>query len=172
MQNGSHLFERTLPLFLAMITAIVVVFIAQLNLDMKKEIGELRQALSTVQAETAAGPAVEPFGILEEKCTDCHAERRFTQVHGTSADIAHVMKFMESMPDVDLSEKDVQKIHGSLQLLACAQCHDEQTIKEVAALSPDRQRAIIERMASKPGSGISLDDVSDMQRAFQAIQGF
>jgi hypothetical protein len=51
-------------------------------------------------------------------------------------------------------------------------CYDESTLKKLAVLNPCRQHSLIERMATKPGAGISQQDVEALQRGFQSIQGF
>lgn len=172
MENKSHLFNRLLPFLLIIITTIVVVFMAQILLDMNAELKEVKTALLNMEQEKVISTSFKPFGVLEENCTGCHNERKFMGIHGGDAEIANVIKFMEQMPDVHLSPQDADKIHGSLELLKCVKCHDESTIKKLGIMSTAKQKAIIELMAKKIGSGILPEDADKIQKALLKIQGF
>ena len=172
MERKTHLFERILPFFLVIITAIIVVFLSQLMLNMKSELGEIKVSLATIESETMRNGSFEPFAALEQKCIDCHSERRFLGIHGSSAEILQIIKHMEMMPDINLSSADVNKIHSSLELLKCVRCHDEQALKKLSALSTDYQLQMIERMAEKTGSEISAEDIKNIQSSLQSIKGF
>jgi len=168
----SHLFERTLPLFLVIVTAIVVVFQAQILLQVREDLSAMRAEIAMIETQSATGADFAPFAALEQNCTDCHSERRFTRMHGSSSDIAHVIQFMEAQPDVELSERDVQRIHSSIALLKCVSCHDDARLKSMAGLSPERQREIIDLMVAKPGAAISEDEARAIEKAIQSLQGF
>lgn len=172
MNNNSHLFERLLPFLLIIVTALVVVFMAQILLDVRAELIEVKVALQKMEEERIKSVSLQPFNTLQENCTDCHNERKFMGIHGGDAEINNIIKFMEQMPDVHLSPQDVDKVHGSLTLLKCAKCHDEGQLQVLASLNSARQREIIERMSKKTGSNISQDEVAKIQKALLEIQGF
>ncbi|MBU0510048.1 cytochrome c [bacterium] len=172
MQNGSHLFERTLPLFLAILTAIVVIFQAQLTLKLNAELADLKTQIAASKPAEKMRTAVRPFAALEQNCTSCHSERRFTGIHGTASELENVVRHMENMPGAHLSPADVDKIHGSLRMLQCVRCHDESVLGRMGAMTPREQQAVIERMAAKPGSQIAQEEIENIQRGFQRIQGF
>jgi len=168
----SHLFERTLPLFLAIITAIIVVFQAQILLELRSEVAALKETV-TLQNETlTAGQAIEPFAALDENCTKCHTERRFTGFHGSENDIGAMISHMEVNEDVNLSQQDVDRIHKSIQFLKCVSCHDEGPLKKMASMSSAKRFQIIDQMRNKPGAAISDEDARAIERAIQDIQGF
>lgn len=172
MENKNHIISRLLPFLLGIITTILVVFIAQILLDVKAEMKEVKAALQKMEEEKIKSVSFQPFKPLQEKCTDCHNERKFMGIHGGDAEIGNIIKFMEQMPDVHLSPQDVQKIHGSLELLKCAKCHDDTQLKVLGTMSASRQREIIERMSKKSGADILPEDVDKIQRALLEIQGF
>lgn len=172
MNNQSHLFERMLPFLLRIVTAIVVVFIAQILLDVRAQLMDMKAAFQKMEEERIKSVTFQPFKPLRENCTDCHNERRFMGIHGGDTEIGNIIKFMDQMPDVHLSPQDVQKIHGSLELLKCAKCHDESQLKILGTMSAQRQREIIERMSKKSGAEILPEDIDKIQRALLEIQGF
>lgn len=172
MQHEPHLFERTLPLFLAIVTAIVVVFQSQLTMRLSSEIAELKSQITAVKPETRTTGGVRPFAALEQQCTSCHSERRFMGMHGSASELENVVRHMESMPGAHLTPSDKDVIHGSLRLLQCTRCHDESVFQSLAALNIREQRATIERMTAKSGTAASEDEIQAIQRGFQSIQGF
>jgi hypothetical protein len=172
MENKNHLFNRLLPFLLTIVTTIIVVFIAQILLDVKAELMEVKATLKKMEEEKIKSVTFQPFKAIQENCTDCHNERRFMGIHGGDAEINNIIKYMEQMPDVHLSPQDVEKVHGSLALLKCAKCHDESQLQILASLNSIRQREIIERMSKKSGSNMSSDEVAQIQKAMHQIQGF
>jgi|GEM_PF-1915767 len=172
MNNNSHLFERLLPFLLIIVTALVVVFMAQILLDVRAELIEVKAALQKMEDEKIQSVSFQPFGALQENCTDCHNERKFMGIHGGGAEISNIIKFMEQMPDVHLSPRDVEKVHSSLELLKCTTCHDETQLKVLGTMNAARQREVIERMSKKSGSDILPEDIDKIQKALLEIQGF
>jgi cytochrome c553 len=172
MKEESPKLQSMLSIFLAVITTIVVVFLAQLVLDMKSELGEIKTTLATLRTESATKIGVEPFRALEASCTNCHSERRFVGIHGSSSELKQMINKMEALPDAHISAQDRDKIHASLQLLQCVRCHDDQALKKLATLKRERQREIINKMAEKPGSEIPPEAAEEIMRAYQNIQGF
>lgn len=172
MENNNHLFSRILPFLLTIVTAIIVVFMAQTLLDVKAELKEVKTALLKMEQEKISSASFKPFAVLEENCTGCHNERKFMGIHGGDAEITNVIKYMEQMPDVHLSPQDADKIHGSLELLKCVKCHEESTIKKLGMMSASKQHDIVESMSKKTGSGILSEDVNKIQQSLLKVQGF
>ncbi len=165
--------ERTLPIFLIMVTSIVVVFLAQLILDMRAELKDMKIALATMKTNGSDHSTTgKHFTMLEEKCTQCHSERKFAGLHGSSSDISKVLEAMKAMPDAQLSQDDVHKIHSTLETLKCIKCHDEKTLKKLATLRPEQRSEIIEKMAEKPGSSLAPNEVKEIQDSLEKMQGF
>lgn len=172
MNNKSHLFERLIPFLLTIITALVVVFIAQILLDVRAELIEVKSALIKMEVEKIKSVTFQPFKALQENCTDCHNERKFMSIHGSDAEISDIIKFMEQMPDVNMSPQDVEKVHSSLTLLKCAKCHDESQLKVLGTMNAARQREIIERMSKKSGAKILPEEIDQILQTLLQVQGF
>jgi hypothetical protein len=64
------------------------------------------------------------------------------------------------------------KIHSSLQLLRCATCHGEDRLRSLALKTPEERMETIQKMASKPGSNLSPDELRSIQAGFQQLWGF
>ena len=171
-QPTKNIIERTLPLFLAIVTVIVVIFLSQLVIDMRQDMKELRKEITSLQQEPVMAANFEPFSALEQNCTRCHTERRFMGIHGSPDDIHAIIKHMETNPDLKLAAEDVDKVHAAMNLLKCTQCHDEMTIKKFGALNTAMQRSILKRMEEKPGTTVQAADERTIQRSIQTIQGF
>ena len=172
METKQHVMEKTLSLFLTVVTVILVVFLSQILLSIRGEMKQLRSDIAALKQEPASAVDFEPFAPLEKNCTRCHTERRFMGIHGSSDDIHAVIKHMEMNPDLRLSPEDVDKIHASMNLLKCTKCHDEQTIKKFGSLNGALQRSILKKMEGKTGSGVTQADEKAIQRSIQTIQGF
>ncbi len=172
MENKNHLFSRLLPFLLTIVTTIIVVFIAQILLEVKAELKEVKATLQKMEDEKIQSVTFQPFKSIQENCTDCHSERKFMGIHGGEGEISNIIQYMQQMPDAHLSPSDVEKVHGSLALLKCVQCHDENQLQVLASLNSARQREIIERMSKKSSSKISADELSQIQKALSEIQGF
>lgn len=172
MENKNHFFSRLLPFLLTIVTTIIVLFVAQILVGIKAELNEVKATLQKMEEEKIKNVSFQPFKPLQENCTDCHSERRFMGIHGGDTEINNIISFMTQMPDVHLSPQDLEKVHGSLVLLKCTNCHDEQQIKVLGTMSAEKQREIIIRMSKKRGSNISPDEVNQLQKALLDIQGF
>ena len=171
----SHLFERTLPLFLVIVTAIIVVFQAQILLEVRSEIAELKVAVLAHDEVCGSVPSIEPFAALEENCTTCHSERRFTGFHGGHGtdDITTMISHGKNgNMGLALSPTDVDRVHDSILLLHCVKCHDEGSIKALAGMSSAKRLQVIEKMREKPGANISDEETRTIERAIQDLQGF
>ena len=172
METKNHLLSRLLPFLLAIVTAIVVIFIAQILLDVKAELKEVKATVLKIEEEKIKSASFQVFKPLQENCTDCHNERKFMGIHGGDAEINNIINYMEQMPDIHLSPQDVEKVHSSMVLLKCAKCHDEEQLKVVGTMSAEKQREIIGLMSKKRDSNISPDEIGQIQKAMLKIQGF
>lgn len=172
MGNKNHFISRMLPFLLTIVTTIIVVFIAQILLGIKAELNEVKATLQKMEEEKVKNVTFQPFKPLQENCTSCHNERKFMGIHGGDAEINNIINYMEQMPDIHLSPQDVEKVHSSMVLLKCANCHDEQQLKILGTISAEKQREIIMQMSKKSGSNISPDEINQIQKALLEIQGF
>ena len=172
MENNKHLFERLLPFFLIIVIAIVVVFVAQILLDVRNELREVKSALAKIESEKVKNVTFQPFKVLEENCTSCHSDRKFMGIHGTDTEITGIIQFMEQMPEVHLTPEDIDKVHNSLSLLKCVKCHDEQQMQILGVMNTSRQREILERMSKKSSGKILPEEIAQLQRILHKVQGF
>ncbi len=162
-----------LTAFLAIVIAIVVVFLAQIVLDIRSELKEVKTALTTAQMETARRVGVEPFSILEKRCVKCHSERRFLGVHASSFELKKIIDKMEKMPGARISVQERDRIHSALALLKCVHCHEEdEGLKKLEAMAPERQHEVVRRMKEKPEAKILPEEAKEILRAYREIQGF
>ena len=159
--------------FVVMVTAVVVVLLAQVTLDIRSELRGFKAALTAHERESTRRTSVEPFSPLESNCVSCHTGRRFLGAHGPSSqDLSQIVKKMATMPDAPISAQERERIHASLMLLKCVRCHDETNLRKLAPLEDAERIALIRRMKEKPKSEIASDEVREILRAYRRIQGF
>ena len=76
---------------------------------------------------------------------------------------------------VALGSRDIPfpaKIHASLELLRCTQCHGADRLRGLAIKSSAERMRIIRDMIAKPGSSITPDEVTRISRSFEQMLGF
>jgi hypothetical protein len=108
----------------------------------------------------------------EERCTSCHAERRFAGEHNVPGEMESALSHMKAMPDAHFTDQDMAKIHASLSLLRCKSCHSEEKLRLLALKSPEERMAVIQRMALQPGSNLNPDEVESIHTSYQQLFGF
>jgi hypothetical protein len=86
--------------------------------------------------------------------------------------IEQAIAHMEALPDVRLSKEEVDKIHASLDLLRCSQCHGVDQLRKLAIKSPAERMRIVREMAGRPSSAIAPDEVTRILRAYEQLVGF
>ena len=79
---------------------------------------------------------------------------------------------MSALPDTNFSDEEMAKIHGSLAMLRCTQCHGADKLQLLAIKSPQERMQIIRDMIAKPGSKISPDDAEEISRSYEELLGF
>jgi len=157
--------------FLTILNALLILLLCGLVRDTRHELNELRTVLATKQdLVNVAAPKLAFFH--EEKCTSCHTERRFAGEHNVRGQIEQAVAHMRALPDAGFTDQDMAKIHSSLELLRCTQCHGADKLRTLAIKSPAERMRIIREMVGKPGSGITPDEVSQISRAYQQLLGF
>jgi len=164
-------FRDVLSTFLTVVIAVVVVFGVQLLLQVQENVKDLKADVLSVQSHLVSQRKAEPFRILNENCTQCHSERRFTKAHADS-ELIDIIDRMDDLPDFQISAKDKDVIHGALETLKCVRCHEDAALKQVITMDSERQREIVERMRRQPGSEITRESASDILRTMQQIQGY
>lgn len=156
---------------LTVLNVLLTALLCGLVRDTRQDVDALRTVLATKQdLVNVAVPKLTFFH--QEKCTACHTERRFAGEHNTRGQIERAVAHMTKMPDAPFSEKDMAKIHASLDLLRCSQCHGTEQLRLLAIKSPAERMRIIREMIAKPGSRITPDESTRILRAYEQMVGF
>jgi hypothetical protein len=156
---------------LTVVNVLLTALLCGLVRDTRQDVGALRTVLATKQdLVNVAVPKLTFFH--EEKCTACHTERKFAGDHNIRGQIERAVAHMGALPDARLSEKDVAKIHASLELFRCSQCHGTDQLRRLAIKSPADRMRIVREMIAKPGSRISPDEAGRILRAYEQMVGF
>jgi hypothetical protein len=162
---------RFLVCFLSLLNALMIVLLCGLVRDTRRDVNALQDELATKQdLVNVAAPKLAMFH--ESKCTSCHTERRFAGPHNVRGEIEQAVAHMRALPDTKFSEEDMARIHGSLALLRCAQCHGVDKLRSLAIRSPKERMRIVRQMIDKPNSNISTDEAGEILRAYEQLAGF
>ena len=157
--------------FLVVLNTMLTLLLSGLMRDTRQDLNALRNVLATKQdLVNVAAPKLTFFH--EEKCTGCHTERRFAGSHNVRGQIEQAITHMSAMPDARFSKKDIEKIHASLELLRCTQCHGTDQLRKLAIKSPAGRIQVIREMIAKPGSNISPDEVTRVLRSYEQMIGY
>ncbi len=157
--------------FLTILNALLIVLLAGLIRDTRQDVNALRDVLASKQdLVNIAAPKLTLFH--EEKCTGCHTERRFASPHTGQGKIEQIVAQMSKLPDARITKKDLDKIHASLELLRCSQCHEADRLRQLAIKSPADRKRIVREMIAKPGSNITPDETMRILRAYEQMVGF
>jgi hypothetical protein len=157
--------------FLTVLNALLTLLLCGLVRDTRQDINALRTILATKQdLVNVAAPKLAFFH--EEKCTGCHTERRFAGPHNVRGEIDQAIAHMRALPDARFSEKDVEKIHASLELLRCSQCHGVDQLRKLSIMSPSERMRVVRQMVAKPGSNITPDEAGQILRGYEQMVGF
>jgi hypothetical protein len=163
----------TITLFVALLNVILLLTLAGVVSSVRQEVGAIRKdALTLDDLARYVAPVKSPADFLDEKCTTCHADRRFLAGHGGPAEIQRVIQRMEALPDAHISVGDRDKIHGALLLMKCQRCHTEDIYNRMAALNQKEREAMALRMWEKSGTTLSHEELLEILKAYDQIQGF
>jgi hypothetical protein len=162
---------RFILVLLVLLNVLLVGVLCSVVLDTRADVNQLTAVLATKQdLVNVAAPRMTFFH--EAKCTSCHTERRFAGPHNVRGEIEQALAEMRQMPDTHFTDEDMAKIHSSLTMLRCVECHGAETLRLLAIKSPQERMEIIRKMIAKPGSRISPDEASDIQRSYEMMMGF
>lgn len=163
--------NRFVVVFLTIMNAMLTLLLLGLVRDTRHDVVALREILATKEdLVNVAVPKITMFH--EEKCTSCHTARRFAGEHNARGQIESAVLHMRQLPDTTFSDDDMAKIHASLDLLRCSQCHGTDQLRRLAIESPEERMRIVRAMIGKPDSHITPDEVSRILRAFEQLAGF
>jgi len=157
--------------FLTVLNALMIIMLCGLMRDTQRDVRDLMNVLATKQdLVNVAAPKLTLFH--EDKCTNCHTERRFAGPHNVRGEMEQALAHMNSLPDSKLTEKDLAQVHSSLTLLRCAQCHGVDKLRLLAIKSPAERMQIINEMIDKPGSNITPDEARSIKQSYEELLGF
>ena len=158
--------------FVGVLNVLLVIILCSVVMEMRGDVAGLKDVLATKQdLMNVAAPKLTMF--YEQKCTTCHTERRFAGSHANvPGKIDQALAHMSAMPDVNFTEEEMAKIHGSLVMLRCTQCHGAEKLQLLAIKSPQERMQIISEMIAKPGSKINPDDAAEISRSYEELLGF
>ncbi len=158
--------------FLLVANVIVVVFIANMVVNLGAQVEGLKDVLATKHDLEAVRTAGAPLAFHQDECTRCHTERRFASMHGTKSDIERIITRMRDKPDSRITQTEADKIHASLMLLRCGQCHSRDMMSDLALLTSEERLSAVRGMAKKSGSGIPVGEAEDILRSYELLLGF
>jgi len=157
--------------FVLLLNALLVLILCGVVMDTREEVRGLQEILATKQdLVNVAAPRLTLFA--EQKCTTCHSERRFLGLHNMRGRIQQAVAHMAALPDTKFSDEDLAKVHASLALLRCAQCHGADKLRSLALKSPEQRMQVIREMIARPGSQIGPDEADDIGRSVEQLLGF
>lgn len=157
--------------FLTVLNALLILLLCGLVRDTRHEMNALRTVLAT--KEDLVNVTMPKLAFFhEEKCTGCHTERKFAGEHNLRGQIERAVAHMRAMPDAGFSEQDMAKIHASLDLLRCTQCHGAERLRALAIKSPTDRMRIVREMIARPRSNITPDETARILRAYDQLVGF
>jgi len=157
--------------FLLVLNTLLTALLCGLLRDTRQDVNALRVVLATKQdLVNVAAPKLTLYH--EEKCTSCHSERRFTGPHNGTGALDQAITHMRKLPDARFTKEDLAKVHASLELLRCSQCHGADELRKLAIKSPTERMRIVREMVGKPASNITPDQVNRILRAYEQMVGF
>lgn len=162
---------RFVVTFTVVLNALLAVILCGVVMQTRDDVRALQDVLATKQdLINVAAPRLTFFH--EEKCTRCHSERRFAGPHDTRGQIEQALAHMSGLPDSGLTQEDLARVHGSLTLLRCTQCHGADKLRLLAIKSPEERMQVIREMIARPGSNITPDEAEEINRSFEDMLGF
>lgn len=163
----------SITLFVALLNAIILLTLAGVVGNLRRDVSAIRSDVLTLEdLARYTAPVKSPADFLDEKCTDCHADRRFLADHGGAAEVQQVLRRMESLPDAHITVGDRDKIHSALLLMKCQSCHTEEIFSRMAALNEKERQLSVLKMWESSGTTISRQELLEILKAYDQIQGF
>jgi len=163
--------KKLISIFIAIIVIIFIIACAE-----KKEsvtVAAHPDGWSTPGSENFHGKIISESNGKLQNCTGCHAENRFANFHGTEEEMLMLIEQMQLLAGTSFDPGDVEKVHASLNLLKCSQCHlGGGEIKRLALRTEEEQREIIREMLLKAEESVERQEIDATQEAYHEIYGF
>jgi hypothetical protein len=163
--------NRFVVVFLTVLNAFLTLLLCGLVRDTRQDVVSLKSELASKQdLVNVAAPKLTFFH--EEKCTTCHSERKFAGEHNIRGQAELAVAHMGRLPDAGFTPEETARIHDSLEVFRCSQCHDTDQLRRLAIKSPSDRMRIVREMIGKPGSRISPDEAARILQSFERMIGF
>lgn len=166
----------TVATALATIAVILLVFVTQMLVSLRSEVGDLKGQLATKRelANLAVhlGPPDPALAGLEETCTDCHSKETFETVHGITADVHDLVTRMSQLSGAHITPDQVPRVEAALTFMKCAHCHTMDRLKELAILEPQQRWDVIIAMMREPGARITPEDAKRIRDFYGSFWGW
>ena len=163
--------SRFVMVFVLVCNTLLLVFVAHMVYKTQADVNGLTMTLAT-KKDVAAIKAKEVEDVLEKSCGNCHSESRFADFHGTEEEMLAMIEHMQAMAGADIDPRDTQKIHASLALLQCNQCHGDEVLRQMTLKTQAEKMETIREMLIK-SKGETLDEeVESLYRSYQQVYGF
>jgi hypothetical protein len=159
-------------LFVVLLNVVLVIFLAQMTVGVRRQVETVRGQLVMIEElSRRVVPVRSPGDYLSERCGSCHSERRYLGEHGT-ANIHQLIDRMNAFPDAHISVGERDKIHGALLMMKCQQCHGDEVFSQLATLNKQERKTTVLRMWEHAETKLSRQEVMEILKAYEQIQGF
>ncbi len=168
--------SRRLGIVLGALVLILLAFMTQMLLAVRREMTHLRDVLATKEelANLAAclGPPDPAMAALEGTCTSCHNTETFAEAHGFEIDVHDLVTRMSHLSDAQIPTDQIPRVEAGLTFMKCAHCHSIGRLKELAILSPQERWEMIVRMMHEEGATISPEDAQRIRDFYGDFWGW
>lgn len=157
--------------FLLVANTLLLLALANFTLEARQEVRDLQAVLATKE-ELLNLTHVHEADVLEQNCTSCHAENKFSKAHGSESDMLAMIAHMQQQAGSHIDPKDMDAIHASLELLQCNTCHDQKMTRKLALKPVDERDEVIRAMLKKSDAPSGDEEVQRVARSYQQLYGF
>lgn len=152
---------RSILVFLVIVLSIGMVFEMRVSLDLHRMVVRLEEAAHPDPLLRTAGMP-SPFEALDQTCTRCHTERRFSGADLTGGEANQLLARMERHPDLGIEPDKWAKLQSALILQRCLVCHEEPAVQAFLAMSPYMRHGMVDHMIHSSGSTITRSDTEEI----------
>ena len=129
---------RAALLFVGGIAVILLLFLTQMVVSVRNDLGDLERTLVTksdlANLAVNLAPGDPAMVGLEGTCTDCHDIRAFRDSHRLDdVEVEQVVAQMSQLAGASISPDEVPRAEAALTFLKCAHCHTIDRLKELGS---------------------------------------
>lgn len=157
-------YTRAILVFLVVVLSVGMVFQLRVGIDTHRILTQLEKAGHVDLASRTAG-LPNPFEPLDETCTRCHSERRFSGKDLSGTEAKQLLARMSQHPDLNLDAAHWAQLRAALILQRCLPCHDESAVKLFLSMEPYGRHGMVDHMIHSSGSTITRSDTEEIMAA-------